>query len=964
MFSRKLFVSTLMGMALATTALTPLHSLAAPQTTATLPTATLPAAPQGGIVFAHERSDIAPDPLTRFGRLPNGFTYILQPNKTPPGVVSVRLRVAAGSLQESDQQLGLAHFIEHMAFNGSQNVPEGEMVKILERHGLQFGPDTNAYTSFGETVYMLNLPKNDADIVDTALFLMRETAGNLTLDISAIDKERGVILGEERVRDTPPLRAYVDFVKTAFPHQRLSQRLPIGSVETIRTAPAQAFIDYYNDFYRPELTTLIVAGDIDPDEIEAKIKSRFSDLTARSDRPLGDTDFGAYVSQPLAAHSYSEPGLRNAMQINWFKPVDERYETRAVAEEELLDNLALSILNQRLERLASNGAEFISAGADQSDLPRTAESVSLSIIPKPDRDRQAFEQAYTTLRQFETYGVTEAEVSRVLNSWDARYEAAAKGQNTQNTDSIVSGLTGSLEDRSVYNSPSQALTLYQQIRPTLTPEAVNARAKTLFSGDGPLLSHTAEDLRGFDKAAMVETFNTVRTRPVEAPAASVKKDWPYTDFGQASALVSETQLTDIGVTQLAYANGVRVNIKPTDFKDNEIQVTVRLGKGIRDFTAAEAATISAANWTGITDGGLGQLEAEDIRDSLSGHIYGAGFSIGNDATLLSGATTPTDFALELQYMTAFLTDAAFRPSAFERIKGLLPDYYASLSTTPNGVLSRYGNMLLYGGDKRFGLPEPAEVLALDNAALKGLVTGIFRSAPLEITIVGDITPEAVKAGLGKTLAALPPRPAPSPAVMATDVRFPQDGLHQVLTHNGRADQNLSVMVWPATDFYADIPRSYATELLSAVLTLRLIDEIREKQGAAYGSSASASLSGTFSGFGYITASATVKPDMDQTFYDSVTAITEDLKSKPIDEDELLRARKPVLDRQDVQVKTNGYWASALNGIQSDPRRLDTLRERKDRLMQVTPADIQAAAQTWLQPERVLRIQVKPADKAQ
>ncbi|MFT4090787.1 MAG: insulinase family protein [Asticcacaulis sp.] len=956
MFSRNLFVCTFVSFALTTTALTPVSS-------ATNPVASQTTAPSGSTSFAHEHSDIAPDPATRFGRLPSGFTYIIYPNKTPPGVVSVRLRVAAGSLQESDHQLGLAHFVEHMAFNGSKNVPEGEMVKILERHGLQFGPDTNAYTSFGETVYMLDLPKNDAEIVDTALFLMRETAGNLTMDTAAIDKERGVVLGEERVRDTPPMRAYVDFMKTAFPNQRLSKRLPIGLVDTIRNAPAQAFIDYYNDFYRPELTTLIVAGDINPDEIEAKIKERFGDFEARSKRPLNDTDFGPYTALPLTANTYTEAGLRKSLKIEWFKPFDDRYETLSVLEESLLDNLALSILNQRLERLAnSDSAEFISAGAGQSGLPHTADSVSLAIIPKPGRDKEAFEQAYTVLRQFETYGVTEAEVTRVLNNWDASYDASAKGENTRNTGSIVNGLTGSLEDRSVYNAPSQAQAQYQQIRPKLTVSAVNTRAKSLFSGDGPLISHTADDLKGFDKAAMLASFNAVQNRSIEAPAVTAKKDWPYTDFGQASALLSETQLADIGVTQLSYANGVRVNIKPTDFKDNEILVSVRLGKGIRDFTAADSTSITAANWTGITDGGLGQLDAEDIRESLSGHIYGTSFGIGNDATTLSGSTTPTDFALQLQYMTAFLTDAAFRPSAFERIRGLLPDYYSSLSTTPSGVFSRYGSRIIYGGDQRFGMPEPADVLALDNAQLKTLVTGIFTGAPLEITIVGDITPEDVKAQLADTFAALPARPAPTPAAMSDDVRFPRDNLHQVLTHQGRDDQNMSLLVWPATDFYADIPESYATELLSAVLTLRLTEEIREKQGAAYGSSSNSNLSGTFKGFGYLTASATVKPDMDQTFYDSVIAIAEDLKAKPISEDELLRARKPVLDRQDVQIKTNGYWLGALSGIQSDPRRLENIRERKSRLTQVTPADIQAVAQKWLLTDRLLRIQVKPADK--
>lgn len=950
MFLRTLFVS---GMALVTahaTVLTP----AVARTEAASQTATQ------GIAFPHEHSDVAPDPATRYGRLANGFTYIIQPNRTPPGVVSVRLRVAAGSLQETEAQLGLAHFIEHMAFNGSKNVPEGEMVKILERHGLKFGPDTNAYTSFGETVYMLDLPKNDSEIIDTALFLMRETAGNLTLDPEAIDKERGVILSEERVRDTPPLRAYVDFLKTAFPTQKLSHRLPIGSVDIIRNAPPQAFIDYYNDFYRPELTTLIIAGDVDADDIEARIKSRFTDLTNRSGRPVPQTDFGRYAPLAPTTHAYTEAGLRKSIAVYWLKPFDDRFETEALIEQDLLDNLALSILNQRFERQATRaGAAFVTAQVNSSDLPQTADTVSLSVVPLPGRDREAFEQALTTVRQFETHGASEPEVNRVINGWIAAFEAAAKGEKTRTTASIVSALAASLDDRSVYSAPSQALERFNRLRSRLTLEAVNTRAATLFSGDGPVLSHTADDLKGFDEAALRQSYDKVRTATVEAPAAIVRKDWPYSDFGTPSAITRETALADIGVTQLVYANGVRVNIKPTDFKDNEVLVSVRLGKGLRDFAQQDAARLAAANWTGLFDGGLGQLDADEIRDTLSGRIYGAGFSIGEDATILSGATTPTDFGLQLQLLTAFLTDSAFRPTAFDRIKGLVPDYYASLSSTPNGVFSRYGQVLLHDGDKRFGLPEPAEILALDNEAVKSLVTGIFAEAPLEITLIGDVTVEDAKARLAETFAALSARPAPPAPALSEGVRFPVTDLHRVLTHQGREDQNLSLIAWPATDFYDNVAESYAAELLSAVLTLRLIEEIREKQAATYGSSSGASLSGVFDGYGYITATATVRPDADQTFYDSVLIIAEDLKAQPVGEDELLRARKPVLDRHDVQVKTNGYWLGALGGIQSDPRRLETLRERKARLTEVSPEAIQAAARKWLSADKLLRIQIKP-----
>src|SRR3984957_14832130 len=221
-------------------------------------------------------SDLKADPSIRFGALPNGMRYAIMRNATPPGQVSVRLHFDVGSLMERDDQQGLAHFLEHMAFNGSTNVPtRGEMVKDLERLGLAFGADTNAQTGFDATVYKFDLPKADDQTVDTSLMLLREMASNMLLDQGAMDQERGVILSEERLRDTPSYR--VTKSRTAFmmDGQRPPQRFPIGLVPVIQSAKADLIADIYHHYYRPERAALVIVGDIDPAAIEAKIKARF-----------------------------------------------------------------------------------------------------------------------------------------------------------------------------------------------------------------------------------------------------------------------------------------------------------------------------------------------------------------------------------------------------------------------------------------------------------------------------------------------------------------------------------------------------------------------------------------------------------------------------------------------------------------------------------------------------------------
>src|SRR5271168_900063 len=254
------------------------------------PAATPPQWPQ-----AH--SDLKADASIRFGVLPNGMRYAIMRNATPPGQVSMRLRFDVGSLMERDDQQGLAHFLEHMAFNGSTNVPtRGDMVKDLERLGLAFGADTNAGTGFDATVYKFDLPKSDDQTVDTSLMLLREIAGNLSLDQAAMDQERGVILSEERLRDTPSFRIAKQQYAFMMEGQRPPQRWPIGLVPVIQGAKADLIADIYHHYYRPERATLVIVGDIDPDAIEAKIKARFGDWQGKG--PAGaDPDLGKVASR-------------------------------------------------------------------------------------------------------------------------------------------------------------------------------------------------------------------------------------------------------------------------------------------------------------------------------------------------------------------------------------------------------------------------------------------------------------------------------------------------------------------------------------------------------------------------------------------------------------------------------------------------------------------------------------------
>lgn len=955
MLMKKSLLTAFAIAALTTTALTPISSYAE------APVAAQPVDISKGLDFAQNHSDIKADPAVRFGKLPNGMTYIILKNATPPGTASIRLRFNGGSLMEDDSQQGLAHFLEHMAFNGSKNVAEGDMVKILERHGLSFGADTNAHTGFSETVYELDLPKVADDDLDTGLFLMRETAGNLSLDDGAIDRERGVILGEERASDSPGRHAYMKWSTAAFGGQKYPVRLPIGLTDIIKTAKRDRFVDYYNSFYRPEQATLVVVGDFDPDAMEARIKAKFSDWQKPA-APIRVTDFGAYKPKGVTSEAYAEKGLRTELTLTWSQPIAEVYQDEAKETADFLDGLRTQILNERLERLAKlPDTPFAAASIAHDDVDHTATVTQLSITPKPGREKDAFVAAYTAVRQFIEYGADQAELDRTLSDTETYFKQALQGANTRNSRQLAESLVDSMADGEVFTSPQQDWDYFQKLKPSITLDTLNAAIKPLFAGDGPLLWHEGATLGDFDQKAFLDTYNTVQSAKVAAAEARVNKPWPYTDFGTPAKVVKREEIKDLGLTQLTYANGVRATIKTTNFKDDEIGITVRFAGGLSALSPAAKPPVFAASVSDLQEGGLGKLSASEIKDSLTGKIYSVGLSIGEDATTLSGGTNPTDFVTQMQVLMAFTTDAAYSPDAFARLKSFIPDYYNQLNSTPGGVFQMSGAATLRDNDPRFTMPSQADFLATTNDQVKALISHQLQTEPVEITIVGDISEAEAEAEISKTFATLAKRPD-KPALPADGLalHFPTQNLNRVFEHQGRADQDLSYIAWPGTDFMSDTQRARGLTVLAEVLSLRLTDIVREQKGLSYSPYASNYYSQTFPGFGYLSAVAQVKPEDDQAYYDAVAGIVADLKAHPISDDELLRAQKPLLDRMDTDLKTNTYWAGALPGSTTDAKKLDYIRTRRDQYKAVTVADIQKLANDYLDMSKAMRIQIKPA----
>ena len=931
--------------------------------------AALAFAPHGADAEAGLRSwpqaaaDIPADPQVRYGELPNGMRYAIQHNATPPGQASLRLRYDAGSMEETDAQQGLAHFLEHMSFDGSKKVANGDMIKILERLGLGFGADTNASTSWDETIYQLDLPNADNNAIDTALMLLREGASELLLAPDAIDKERGVVLSEERARDTPGLHVYKAEQDFFLKDQLASRRLPIGKVDIIKSAGHGQIADYYAHYYRPERATLVAIGDFDVDAMEAKIKAMFSDWKAQG--PVGpEPVVGQVEKRGLETRLLVEPGAPLAITMEWLSPPDTSKDTEAKRQRKLIESLGLEVLNRRLQRLTRSASPpFITARSYKGDELHSAEITGLQVSAKPDAWQAALAAADQNVRQLVKYGVRQDELDREIAELRVQLQAAAAQAPTRRTPQIANDIVQTLDDDEVYTSPAQDLAMFEAEVKGLKADTVSKTLPAVFGGQGPPVFMSSPQPIDGGEATLAKTYAEVHATAVEAPTQQAAMTWPYASFGTPGKVVDQKTLADLGTTLVRFQNGVRLTVKPTQFHQDEVLVRVRMGRGQLDLPKDRATAGWAAHGAFI-EGGLKDLSTEQMEQVLASNIFGADFSTSDDAFVLQGGTRPEDLAVQLQVLAAYATQPGFRPEAFQRMRTYTATVLDQLEATPAGVMSRDLSRLLHGGDLRYGFPDAAAIAASKPEDLKAVLQPALTDGPVEVVIVGDIPLDKAIALTASTFGALPARPASPPRPEALAVSLPQASSTPVmLTHKGRADQAIAFAAWPTDGFYDDPQMARTLRVLAQVMENRLLDDLRKAAGVTYSPQAGADASLVFPRYGYLSAEVEIPPARIGDFYADLAKISADLRSTDVTADELERAKKPLVEGLQKARANNSYWLEQLSDVQDEPRKLDAVRTVIQSLEKVDAARLRQAAQTYLKDSTLWRLQVTPQPAA-
>ncbi|MBX7200381.1 MAG: insulinase family protein [Rhodospirillaceae bacterium] len=911
-------------------------------------------------VWAQTYSDIKADPAVRFGQMKNGMRYAVMHNETPKNQVSIRLVVTTGSIAETESQLGLAHFLEHMAFKGSKKVPANETIKILQRLGLSFGGDTNASTNMDITDYRYDLPKADAESIDTGLMLTRETVSELTLDQGEMDKERGVVLSEERARDSPGLRAYIAQLKFLMPGQRAADRLPIGSTEILKNAPVSEIAAYYRAHYRPERTTLVVVGDVDVDQIEGKIKTLFEGWTNPTPAPK-PIDLGTPApGRKSEALVLVEPGASFEIDLDWMSAYDNAADTTAVRRRDAVRGVAIGILNRRLARVAQQpNPPFQRASASRGSAMRSGEIAEISISATPETWEKALMAAENLRRQAVEFGVHQNEVDEALTEGRTARETAVAGAAARRSPALAGALERAAANNNVFTSPAQSLEMFNANLKDLKAAEVNAVLKEIFTGNGPLVFVSTPKPIAGGEAAVMAALSRAQAAPVTPAVAEAEKVWPYTTFGTPGKETGRKQVADLGVTFVTFSNGVHLTVKPTDYTKDQILVNVRIGQGIKALPADQFPALWATG--AFTSGGLKDLNQDELRRVFAGKVVSASLGFGEETVEIGGATRAADLDLQMQLMTAYMTAPGYRSEAFERLRTGYKTRLEQVSSTPGAVYGHNIGQLIHSGDLRWHRPDKAEADATTLAQVRDLIQKQLDTGRIEVVIAGDVTVDQAVAAVAGTLGALPPR-AKEPAIPAKDlaVKFPGPKSSPApLTHTGRADQAIAMIAWRTDDFFKDPQRARATRILEQIMRLRLTEQFRIAEGNTYSASTDFDASETFPGYGYLAGRVETPPAKIDQFFAEAQKIADDIRKNGVSADELERARKPRVEALTRAKETNGYWLSLLGGAQEDARKLDAIRESISGIEKVTAADVKKSAEMYLTEDRAWKLRVLP-----
>ena len=903
---------------------------------------------------------LAPDIKT--GTLPNGLKFYIRKNGRPEKRVSLRLAVKAGSLEEHDDQLGLAHLIEHMAFNGSEHFKPGEVVSYFERLGARLGPHVNAQTSFDETIYMLDLPTDQGDVLSKGLLALADFAGGLTFDPVEVDKERGVVIEEWRGGLGAGSRIRDKEIPIIFYKSRYADRLPIGKPDIIRNAPVARLRAFYDAWYRPERMAVIAVGDIDPAAMQASITSTFGGLRDRAKAekvPNGTVT----MKHPVMVTVITDPELtRTNVQVlrKHVKAGDQRV---ADYRQSLVDRMAQSMLNDRLAEIARRpDAKFLGAGVGTESITPEVEGFVLNVRAPDDKIEEGMTAVAVEAKRARDFGFSASELERTTKNLMAGYEQIYAERDKSESASFAQELLSLF----LQNEPAPGIAyeyeLAKELVPTITTADVADAMRRLMKDEGKVILVTAPQ-----KDTVKPPADSVMLKALASAEATSVTPWNDTattrelveNKPKPAAVTSRRELADVGITVVKFGNGVEAWLKPTTFKNDQIMFTLSApgGASLAPPESFEEAAL-ATNY--VRTSGVGGLKALDLEKLLAGKNAGASPFIALSSHGISGNATPADLETGLQLLYEDFVAPGDDPQQFEVMKRQLLAAVANRGRAPGQV---FGEKLeqINTSNHYTSQPLTAErINTLDRQKMLAYYRQRFsNAADFTFFMVGAFKVDDVLPLVAQYVGGLPTTGPAKSDVKDVGIRFPSMPVRDKVEmgREPRANVQLSFYAEQSSD-----PLDAENVVAAAtVLDIALRDILREDLGQTY--TVSVGQGGTDlpqKGGHYMRVSFGAAPENIASMTERVITEIRKLQQDGPSIDLTNRAKESARRDYETSLQQNRYWMGRMQSVHEFGRDPKEILTRSARIDAVTPATIQQVFKRNFPIDRYTVVTLSPA----
>jgi len=910
-------------------------------------------------LWPHEKSALVPDPAVVYGRLDNGFRYAIVENGHPEDRVALNFHIGVGSVHEEDFERGYAHFLEHMLFNGTEHFPPGKLVEYFQSLGMNFGADTNAYTTYDRTVYSIVLPQNSIEELKEGLFVISDWARKALILDEEVERERGVILAEKIARDSVAYRTHVVTQQNALEGTRLAQRQPIGTEETITAATGELLRNFYDKWYRPENMTLVVVGDIEADTVATLIQETFAAMKGAGPVPECP-GIGNVAQGGLDSFYYPEKesgDVQVSLESYWNTEWQNDSFTLQVAS--LKEYIAGRILQKRLERFIEKGSGLLAdPQVYASDFFDRIRYSVFSASTTADTWRDSLTVLEKTMREAVAHGVTGAELDVVKNEVRNYFISSAQKAGGRESTGIARQMIWHLSNNRVFQSPLQERNNYVPVLDLITLEDIHSTIERLYGRSSRLVEVTGNLIieQQSPVEEILEVYQKSRSQPVSKYSGEKQEEFPYLQPSGDISPVEESQVhKHIDGRSYHFANGLVVHLKKTDFKENEVKILLEFGPGKQAETMPGLALMAEEV---ISRSGTAKMSATAIEDALAGSSLNYSFSIEKTLFRFSASSLKSDAELLIRTLYTLFKDPGFSQEALGNAKLHYEKMYEAMRSDIRGVEELYFKQFFAGGNTLFGMAAWEDLEKLTLADVQDWASPYFRSSIPQISVVGDFDEDEMLHMLSSYFGGLDI--GERSRAEDEQISFPT-GEELRIEIPSQLDKSLVVLGWETTGF-KDIHVVRRLGMLASIFEERIRLRVREELGAAYSPVVYHAANRFIPEYGVIYARIIVDADKVAAVEKAVRDISRDMYTNGVSEEELMRAKNPLLTSLKDMMQNNDYWLyTVFSQSYFNPEQLEWPTTIVEDNTSITAAEMSAYAKEYLKPETVATAVAVPRD---